>query len=120
MCGSTTAKTPWLLQPSRYDAHAVSSRSSCRKNMTGTLRRPRPCSKSRSAIRGLRVWNRSGGRAAGDARRAAAAQRLDERALGRRRIAGVGPQQVDRASDRLEALDAEGDQLAAGQLVGDD
>src|SRR2546421_3984768 len=77
---------------------------------------------------GLPGWNgtapgRELGRvncAAGDAGRAAGAQRFDEGALGRCRLAAVGAQEVHGAAHRLGALDLEADQLPAGELVLDD
>src|SRR3954468_16111893 len=85
-------------------------------------------------MRALPSWNtwhlprrpvpgESGGgldRAPGDARRAARAERLDERTLGRGGLATVGAQQVHRAAHRLRALEAEADELAAFDLVADD
>src|SRR5687768_8028055 len=72
-------------------------------------------------MRCLPFWNTSlGGGAAGDARVAARAERLDERTLGRGRLAPIGPQQVDRPAHRLRALHLELDELAATQLVVDD
>ena len=38
-CGSTTAKFGCVVQPNRYDAHAVSSLSNCRKNTPTSRRR---------------------------------------------------------------------------------
>src|SRR4051812_24516215 len=58
--------------------------------------------------------------AAGDARRAAGAERLDERALGGRGLAAIRTEQVDRAAHRLCALQTEADELAPPDLVGDD
>src|SRR5437763_16709637 len=56
-------------------------------------------------------------RAAGDADRAAVRQGGDERPLRRCRIAAVRTEEVDRSMHRLRALDVEGEQIAARELV---
>src|SRR5438876_6513197 len=78
-----------------------------------------PC---HECLRGmLRRQPRSGGLgcgAAGDARATAVAERLDEGALGGRRLPSVRPEQVDGAAHALRAFDAELDELAALEFVG--